>query len=158
MHDEDWLPPGLLKEMVELSRKVGKWSLEAGEKGTRTLVCSYDEKTTWRGTFTLGRTGRVGRVSVDLAGKGGATVAVRKPTGPASAGAATRPRDEGTPTTRPTTRMATVDPVRSAINMAKVHEANKDKAKARAVLERALKENPDSPASAEARAILQKLK
>lgn len=159
MHEEDWLPPGLLKEMVELSKKLGKWSLEPGEKGTRTLVCRYDEKTTWRGTFTPGRSGRVGRVSVDAAGRSGQTVAVRKPaTEPTNVRVAPSPGDEPVPATRSAGKVVTVDPVRSAINLAKVYETNKDKAKARAVLERALKENPESPAAADARAMLRQLK
>jgi hypothetical protein len=163
MHGDDWLPPSLLKDAVTQSKKVGKWSLEPGAGGTRTLVCRYDEKTTWHGTFTLSRNGRIARVSVNLAGENQPpTVARARPADPSKApNAAPAVREEpkpAPPTTRPSAKVATVDPVRSAMSIAKLHESKGDKPKARAVLERALKENPDSPAAADARAMLQKLK
>ena len=161
MHADDWLPGSLLKEALEQAKKVGKWSLAPGERGTRTLVCEYDEETKWLGTFTLGRNGRIGRVIVERAGEGRPTVAERRPGDAGKVNAAPVPVKESpkaAPTTRPAGKVATVDPVRSAINMAKVYEGNGEKAKARAVLERAIKENPESPAAGEARTLLQKLK
>jgi hypothetical protein len=163
VHGDDWLPPSLLKDAVEQTKKIGKWSLEPGAtSGTRMLVCRYDEKTTWHGTFTLSRNGRVARVSVDLPGENQPPTVSRKPVDSSRTPAAARDVSDVTrpapPATRPAAKVATVDPVRSAISMANVHESKGDKPRARAVLERALKENPDSPAAADAKAMLQKLR
>jgi tetratricopeptide (TPR) repeat protein len=166
MHPDDWLPPSLLKEAIEQSKKVGEWSLEPGGgagRGTRMLVCEYNEQTKWCATFTLDRNGRIGRVLVDAPGPKKTTmVAERRRVDRSTLNAAPQlnedlPPAPPAPATRPA-KVVTVDPVRSAINVARLYERNGDKAKARAAIERALKEHPDSPDATEARAALQKLK
>ncbi len=78
-HPEDWLPPSLLTDALAKATRLGEWSLETAPlpKGPKLILTTKDDKRLV-GTFTAGRSGRIGEVTVDN-GSGSARDAGAKP-------------------------------------------------------------------------------
>ena len=65
-HSQDWLPKSLLANALNKARRLGKWSLEADSRKRPTLVLTTPDDKQWVGAFTLGRSGRIGKVTADV--------------------------------------------------------------------------------------------
>jgi hypothetical protein len=61
-HQQDWLPPSLLREALTVAPQVGEWSLER-KPGQRVLLCRTNAGTLLEGSFKI-ETGRVQSVTV----------------------------------------------------------------------------------------------
>lgn len=162
-HEEDWLPPSLLAGAIKGVTSLGQWSIENGPYKQQKLVCMFDETRRIVGSYQLSGQ-RVAKVSVDIItpkSMVGAPppVALKKPSAPPATVSALKLPDEPDSPPLPTlTPRPAADPVRSALSLARSYLQNDSRAKAREVLERALSQNPKSPAAEEARKMLGSIK
>ncbi|UCE61511.1 MAG: DUF1570 domain-containing protein [Phycisphaerales bacterium] len=65
VHEQDWLPPSLLRSALAGVRQAGEWSLEQQRRKNPKLICARKDDTRLVGTFTLRKT-RVKDVFVEV--------------------------------------------------------------------------------------------
>lgn len=158
-HEEDWLPPSLLNEALRRGPGKAEWSLDKGPNGSRRIVCKFDEQTTWVGSYILAGT-KVAKVRVDrLGAKPQPAREKTAASAPAVKDAATKPQAIATRPTellKPRVR-SKVDPLVSAMSLARAYAGAGDLEKARKTLQKAIEENPSSPAVADAKKLLNEM-